>query len=175
MSLSRRAALAATLAGPACFAAQARAESAGDLSKDEMADLLRRQEVAMSAFMRGDMATHVGLIPYAEDFTLMQPFGGPVVRGFVQSPEHLARLSRSFQDGEARLEIVQTFASGDLAAFVMIERQRGRVHGLPDQDWSLRVTLVYRRQDGIWRLAHRHADPLVRGISIAQAAGLARG
>lgn len=164
-----------TLAGPTWFAGPARAQAPGGLAPDEMSELLQRQEAAMSAFVRGDMATHVSLLPYTEDFTLMQPFGGPVNHGFVQSPEHLERLSRAFQGGETRLEIVQSFSSGDLAAFAMIERQNGRVHGLPDQDWSLRVTLVFRREDGVWRLAHRHADPLVRGISIAQAAALARG
>jgi ketosteroid isomerase-like protein len=39
----------------------------------------------------------------------------------------------------------------------------------------LRVTLVFRRENnGPWLLAHRHADPLVAGISLEQAAALAR-
>jgi ketosteroid isomerase-like protein len=53
--------------------------------------------------------------------------------------------------------------------------QHGLVGGLPEQDWSLRVTLVFRRDDGAWRLLHRHADPLVHGISLEQTAALARG
>jgi ketosteroid isomerase-like protein len=70
---------------------------------------------------------------------------------------------------------VQTYASGDMAVLVAIERQRCVVGGLPEQDWSLRVTEVYRRDEGEWRLVHRHADPLVQGISLEQAAALARG
>jgi ketosteroid isomerase-like protein len=62
-----------------------------------------------------------------------------------------------------------------MVVLVMIERQRGEVGGLPDQDWSLRVTQVYRRDGSEWRLVHRHADPLVNNIGLEQAAAIARG
>jgi ketosteroid isomerase-like protein len=58
---------------------------------------------------------------------------------------------------------------------VVVERQRGQVGHLPEQDWSLRVTLVFRRSDSGWQLVHRHADPLVHGIDLEQIAALARG
>jgi hypothetical protein len=57
----------------------------------------------------------------------------------------------------------------------MIERQHGQVGGLPDQDWSLRVTQAYCRDGSDWQLVHRHADPLVDAIDLEQAAALARG
>jgi ketosteroid isomerase-like protein len=57
----------------------------------------------------------------------------------------------------------------------MIERQHAQVGGLPEQDWSLRVTQVYRREGSDWRVVHRHADPLVHGVDLEQAAALARG
>jgi len=46
---------------------------------------------------------------------------------------------------------------------------------MPDQDWSLRVTLVFLREGPEWRLVHRHADPLVHAISMEHMAVLARG
>ena len=58
---------------------------------------------------------------------------------------------------------------------VAIERQRGEVGGLAEQDWSLRVTLVFRRSETDWQLVHRHADALVHTITLEQVAALARG
>src|SRR3712207_9467098 len=72
-------------------------------------------------------------------------------------------------------DLVQTYVSTDMVVLAIIERAHVEVGGLPAQDWALRVTLVYRRNGAEWHLAHRHADPLVSGISLEQAAALARG
>lgn len=70
---------------------------------------------------------------------------------------------------------MHAYASGVLVVLAMVERQHGEVSGLPDQDCSLRVTLVFRREGSEWRLLHRHADPLVHPIALQQVAALARG
>jgi ketosteroid isomerase-like protein len=147
----------------------------GRITDEELAELIRRTAEAASAFMRGDMRRYLSLITHADDYTLMAPFGGAPTRGFDLSNERLAEMERYFRSGESELELVQSYASGDMVVLVMIERQHGEVGGLPDQDWSLRVTLVYRREGSEWRLAHRHADPLVHGVSLEQAAAIARG
>jgi ketosteroid isomerase-like protein len=147
----------------------------GTITDEELAEVIQRTAEAASAFIRGDMSRYLSLITHTDDYTLMAPFGGTPTRGFDLSSEYLARLERYFRAGEAEVELVQSYASGDMIVLVMIERQHGEVGGLPDQDWSLRVTLVYRREGTEWRLAHRHADPLVHGISLEQAAAIARG
>jgi ketosteroid isomerase-like protein len=140
----------------------------------EVAALIQRTAEAAKAFIRGDMLTYFTLIRHGDDYTLMSPFGGEPTRGFDTSPERLDALERYFQNGEAELEVVQTYTSGDLVVLVVIERQHGEVGGLPDQDWSLRVTLVFRHDGSEWRQVHRHADPLVHGISLEQLATLTR-
>lgn len=125
--------------------------------------------------MRGDMDRWARLARLAPDFTLMQPFGGPASHGFDASPKRLADLSRYFRNGLTALDVAQTYASDTLIVLVMIERQRGEVGGLPEQDWSLRVTEVFRKEGSDWLLAHRHADPLVQRMPLEQAAALARG
>ena len=166
-------ALKAALAMPLSTAAASEPMSAS--SEQEIADLVRKTEARASAFMRGDMDHWSSMTRIADDFTLMQPFGGEASRGFEMSPERLARLASYFKNGDAKVELVQSYASGDLVVLAVIERQHGEVGGLPDQDWSLRVTLVYRRQGAEWWLVHRHADPLVRHVGLETAATLARG
>jgi ketosteroid isomerase-like protein len=147
----------------------------GSITEQDLADLVQRSAEANAKLLRGDIGGYLALIVHADDYTLMAPFGGAPTRGFDLSDERLAALARFFRSGTSRLELVQTYASGDMAVLVMIERQRAEVGGLPEQDWSLRVTEVYRREGSGWRLVHRNADPLVRGISLEQAAAIARG
>lgn len=177
--LSRRAVMAGAVAWPLAAAAatdpaMARG-SRGAASAREVADLVARTQQAATALIRGDINAYVELIRHADDYTLMQPFGGPATRGFDRRPENLAALGRFFRGGESTLEVTQSYASGDLVVLVLIERQHGAVGDLPDQDWSLRVTQVYRRSGVTWELVHRHADPLVRPIGIERAAALERG
>ena len=73
------------------------------------------------------------------------------------------------------LELVQSYSSGDIVVLVVVERQHGLVGGLQDQDWSLRVSLVFRREGSEWQLIHRHADPLTHDLNLEQVASLARG
>ena len=147
-----------------------------NVTNEELATLIQRTAEAAKAYIRGDMRTYFTLIRHGDDYTLMSPFGGEPTRGFDDpSPERLEALERYFQNGEAELEVVQTYTSGDLVVLVVIERQHGEVGGLPAQDWSLRVTLVFRRDGSEWRQVHRHADPLVHDISLEQLAALARG
>jgi ketosteroid isomerase-like protein len=145
------------------------------VTEAELAELIARTAEAAKAYIRGDMRTYFTLMRHGDDYTLMSPFGGEPQRGVDTSPERLAALERYFRGGEAELEVVETYASGDLVVLVVIERQHGEVGGLPDQDWSLRLTWVFRRDGSEWRQVHRHADPLVHGISLEQLAALARG
>lgn len=166
-AMSRRAALAGLASVPLSGHAAA--------ANDAIAGLIKDAGEKNAAFMRGDMDRWSKLTRIASDFTLMQPFGGPASHGFDSSPKRLAELAQYFRNGETQLEVAQTFTSDGLAVLVMIERQHAEVGGLPDQDWSLRVTEVYRKNGAQWQLAHRHADPLVHRITLKQAAALARG
>ena len=148
--------------------------TAHDVTDREVADLVDRVGQAASAIISGDIRRYVELIRHAEDYTLMAPLGGKTRRGFDGSEEALDAMARYFQGGEAVVDLVQSYSSGNLVVLVMVERQHGRVGGLADQDLSLRVTLVFRREASGWQLVHRHADPLVRSTDHERLSALFR-
>lgn len=145
------------------------------ITESDLAELVARADEAAAAYIRGDVEHYLSLYDHTDAYTLMPPYGGDTVHGFAYSPEAAAETSRFFASGEATLELEASYVSGDLAVLVAVERQHGEVGGLPDQDWSLRLTLVFRRVGGRWEQVHRHADPLVRAIPFAHCAALARG
>jgi ketosteroid isomerase-like protein len=66
------------------------------------------------------------------------------------------------RDGEPHhFERISEYATADLAYVVEIEQTRARI-GRSEEIalFSLRSTTVWRREEGGWKIAHRHADPI---------------
>ena len=58
-------------------------------------------------------------------------------------------------------ENVAKHVSSELACIVEMERYRARVGGGEDfRPVTLRVTSIFRPEDGTWKIVHRHADPI---------------
>jgi ketosteroid isomerase-like protein len=141
----------------------------------DVAEVIARFGQAADAYIRGDHRLYFSLFDHPDDYTLMPPYGGETRRGFDQSDVEIDEGGRFFVSGEARLDVEHSYTSGDLVVLVAVERQHGVVGNLPDQDLSLRITLVFRRAGDRWQIVHRHADPLVRTIPFDHFAELARG
>ena len=78
--------------------------------------------------------------------------------GRPQVEELFRALAASFSDRTATdMEIVAADVVGDMAYTVAIERTSTSVDGRP-RTYALRATQVYRREDGRWRVVHRHGD-----------------
>lgn len=111
------------------------------------------------AFLNGDPTAYTQLWSGAEDVTIFGGFGG-AERGRDAVAGRIAWASARFRGGELRYEAIASGQSGDLAYAIGIERGRATVVGKDDEhgDLTLRVTHLFRREDGRWRLVHRHAD-----------------
>ena len=146
-----------------------------EITEQDIAALIARWSEAAQLYIDGDLRAYAAIARHAEDYTLLPPNGGDARFGFDGSDDAVEWTARTFRGGQAELEVFKTYRSGDLAVLVAVERQVGVVGDLPLQDWSLRVTLVFRREGTDWRLVHRHADPLVRQVNPELFAAIARG
>ncbi|MDQ4213867.1 nuclear transport factor 2 family protein [Microbacterium sp. ASV81] len=67
-------------------------------------------------------------------------------------------LGGTFSDvASTRIELLVADVRGDFAYTVHRELTSVGVDGTP-REYALRVTQVYRREDGAWKVVHRHAD-----------------
>jgi ketosteroid isomerase-like protein len=109
----------------------------------------------------GNPDVYKELYSRADDATLANPFGPPA-RGWNEVSATLDRAAMNYRDGEVvGFENVSTVVTPDLAYTVEVESYRARVGGGPDMTpVAVRVTTVFRREDGSWKLLHRHADPI---------------
>lgn len=67
-------------------------------------------------------------------------------------------LARQFSDCTSyEFEVLAYGVEGDMAYTAGLERTSASVDGVP-RSYVLRATQVYRREEGQWKVAHRHGD-----------------
>jgi len=132
-----------------------------DMATSEFDRLIEQQHLAVDAFAKGNDEPLAELWSRAEDVTLGNPFG-PFVRGFEQVAETMKRAAANYRDGEATgFDQLAKHVAGDVAYLVEVERLNAKMGGGEDvTPVDLRCTSIFRREDGAWRLVHRHADPI---------------
>jgi ketosteroid isomerase-like protein len=116
---------------------------------------------ALDEFFRGNPEPAKRLYSHGEGVSLANPFG-PVAIGWEQVQETMERAASNYRDGRAtRFETLATYVTPELAYLVEVERFEAKIGGGEDiASGALRVTSVLRPEDGIWKIAHRHADPI---------------
>jgi ketosteroid isomerase-like protein len=57
-------------------------------------------------------------------------------------------------------EIVAAEAHGDLAYTVALEHTTASINGAEPKPYVRRATTIFRREDGEWKVVHRHGDAL---------------
>jgi ketosteroid isomerase-like protein len=128
--------------------------------------IIEEQHLALDAFVKGDHEPLAALLSRGDEVTLGNPFG-PFVRGYEQAVETMKRAATTYRDGEASgFDQLSSHVTADLACIVEVERFTAKVAGRQEATpISLRCTSVFRRENGGWRLVHRHADPIMTAQS----------
>jgi hypothetical protein len=118
-------------------------------------------DTANLELLRGTAKLLKELYSHDGDITVLGGFGG-FEQGWNEVGPRLDWAASQFAGGSYERKTVSMVEGTDLAYTVSIEVNRVREKGKSEEvQLDLRVTQIYRRENGEWRLVHRHADPLV--------------
>lgn len=125
--------------------------------EDFLNNTIPRQVEVEKALHNGDPSPRMAMWSHQDPVTL---FGQSMTKsGWDELSPFFRLLASRFSDCTAyRFELVAAGVSGDLAYTVGYEHTSVSVDGTPIDPYSLRVTHIYRRENGEWKIVHRHAD-----------------
>jgi len=128
---------------------------------DDVDELIEQFHLASDEFLKGNPEPVKKLWSRLEDASLANPFGPPV-RGWEQVAEVMEHAASVSRDGEfVGAEIIERYVTPELAYVVEIERAKAKLGAREDiTPFALRVTMIFRPEDGTWKIVHRHADPI---------------
>jgi ketosteroid isomerase-like protein len=128
---------------------------------EDVDELIEQFHLAQGEVAKGNPEPVKRLFSYREDVTLNNPFIPPV-RGWERVAEVTDRAVAQVRDGEmVSYEIIERHVTPELAYVVEIERGKAKVGGSEDiTPIALRATMIFRPEEGTWKIVHRHADPI---------------
>lgn len=132
--------------------------SAGGNGSD-FASFLDRADQAQLEFQQGRPDAYKALWSHQADVTLGGGFGGGFERGWDSVAKRLDWASSQFREGRNEIQRISSWTSGDLGYLVQAEHLQFMTPGSSTPvERTYRVTMLFRRENGQWRVLHRHAD-----------------
>jgi ketosteroid isomerase-like protein len=129
--------------------------------EDFLSQTMPRMMEADRALHNGDAGPRLAMCSRNEPLTLFGAWHSD--SGWDDVNRTSAVLASRFSDCTAYdVELVAAGASNDLAYTVTYEHTSTSIEGTA-KTYMLRVTQIYRREHGEWRLAHRHGDEFAAG------------
>lgn len=130
---------------------------------------LERLLAAMAKVANGDVSAIKALYLHSDEATSFYGWGG-YEKGWEAVSRRWDWAATQFQGGEVSHETISQVLAPELFYVTQIETfTRQRVAGVAGETgWSNRVTHVFARENGEWRLIHRHANRLEAQFDPAQ-------
>ena len=128
---------------------------------DDVDQLIEQYQLALDEFVKGNAEPVKKLFSHREDVSLANPLGPPA-RGWELVAQPIQRAASQIRDGEdLRFETVAKYVTPELAYVVWLERVKAKLGAREDvAPFTLRVTSIFGPEDGVWKIVHRHADPI---------------
>lgn len=125
-------------------------------TEDEVTAASSRFYMALNRMLNGDAEPLAEIWSHSAAATTMHPVGGREV-GWEQVRQSWEQVAQLAADGEVHLDDQIIQVVGDVAYELGVERGRFSLAGEPVA-LDTRVTNIYRRESGGWRIVHHHAD-----------------
>ena len=135
------------------------------MTEEFLAAIKPRLDEVELALHQGDAAGRIAMWSRTGPLTL---FGAAMnAVGWDQIHSVFEMLGEQFSNCTSyRNEILAAEAIGDLAYIVALEHTTASITGAEPTPYVLRATTIFRREDGEWKVVHRHGD----GIAAEDAA-----
>ena len=120
--------------------------------------ILARQAEAEEAFVNGDPKPRMELWSRRDPVTLFGAIGMSE-SGWDELSETFPWVASRFSNvSDYRFDVEVVEVHGDMAYTLGFERCNASIAGRPVEPITVRVTHIYRREDGEWKIVHRHGD-----------------
>jgi ketosteroid isomerase-like protein len=145
------------------------------LTTQDFEEMIERTHLALKDFYKGNPEPYNQLYSSAKDISLLGAQGGIAVGGEEVAQHLTSRASWFRAGGNVSFEKLVKLSTQDLGYTVEIERFDAKVAGTNEiVHIALRVTTIFRREGGEWKVIHRQGDPLVSRIDPATYISLAK-
>jgi ketosteroid isomerase-like protein len=128
---------------------------------EDVDQLIEQFNLAQGEVVKGNPEPANRLFSHRDDVTLANPLGPPA-HGWDEVAAAGERAASQLRDGEmVGFETIEKHVTPEFAYIVRVERARAKVGGSEDlAPIALRVTMIFRPEEGEWKIVHRHADPI---------------
>jgi len=126
-------------------------------TENEVREASKRFYAALNGMVKGETAPMADIWSHSASATTMHPNGGREV-GWEQVRASFDGVGKMASGGHIELAEQLIQVAGDMAYELGVERGQITLAG-EKVALSHRVTNIYRRESGAWRIVHHHADP----------------
>jgi ketosteroid isomerase-like protein len=121
-------------------------------------EAVKEYEMAMREFFKGNPKPLNIIYSSCDEISLAQ-LSGSFIKGRNQVTEVARQNALKYREGNTTFETLTKYVTPDVAYIVQVERADAKIDGKNESSTlALRVTSIFRREDGVWKLLHRHVD-----------------
>jgi ketosteroid isomerase-like protein len=126
---------------------------------DDFEAFFKERQKGAAAYVTGDGALVDAIVPHEGEASFHSP-GGDTVTGAKAVAQRYLKDAKAFKpEGESRFEVLQKHSDGEMAFWTGYQIAKVQIGDMPKpMKMRIRLTEVFRKIEGAWKMVHRHAD-----------------